>query len=290
MSSIAPMTRSSHRMVNYPAAGGLVLRGEAWGTQNAPPVLLLHDCGQTRHMWRNIAHTLAELGSYAVTIDLRGHGDSNWALNGDYSLNTFVADIQGVATSFSQQPALVGIGLGGIIALLAEGEMLSPISSAVVLAGLTPHLEAEEAEWFVPLIQAHLEEFMSLVGIKKADFRYWPTQPYPQDFSTFVKDHSEALAGWHRWQQDPQLFCALRRERAWNRERLLAAVRALQVPTLLFRDSLIDPASQDPLGELVAAIPHAQYADLSVAEQLRDGDDAGTLSRAIAGFLYGDVD
>nr|EJI93896.1 alpha/beta hydrolase fold domain protein [Rhodococcus sp. JVH1] len=46
-------------------------------------VLLLHGGGQTRHSWRNTGQSLAADGWSAVAVDARGHGDSQWAPDGD---------------------------------------------------------------------------------------------------------------------------------------------------------------------------------------------------------------
>lgn len=41
-------------------------------------MILLHCGGQTCDAWMNTARMLAERGFYAITADLRGHGDSGW--------------------------------------------------------------------------------------------------------------------------------------------------------------------------------------------------------------------
>lgn len=71
--------------VTYTSEAGLILVGDAWGARDAPPVLPLHGGGQTRHAWGSTARILAERGWYAVALDLRGHGDSAWAPDGNYT-------------------------------------------------------------------------------------------------------------------------------------------------------------------------------------------------------------
>jgi predicted alpha/beta-fold hydrolase len=102
--------------------GGLPLAADAWGDPSAPPVILLHGGGQTRHAWGDTARALAAESWYAVSLDLRGHGDSAWAPDGNYSVEAYVADVRACAASFATRPVLVGASLGGIAALLAEGE------------------------------------------------------------------------------------------------------------------------------------------------------------------------
>ena len=56
--------------------GPLRIVGDAYGDPSAPPVVLLHGGGQTRHAWGGTAAALAAHGHHAIAIDLRGHGDS----------------------------------------------------------------------------------------------------------------------------------------------------------------------------------------------------------------------
>ena len=73
------MSQVSKQEVRYHTSDGLELVADAWGERGAPPVILLHGGGQTRHAWGGTARRLAEAGFHALSIDLRGHGDSAWA-------------------------------------------------------------------------------------------------------------------------------------------------------------------------------------------------------------------
>ena len=103
------------RLVRFEGFEGIHLVADVWGDPDAWPVLLMHGGGQTRHAWGGTARTLAEHGWRAVSLDLRGHGDSEWALNGDYSFTAFSADCVAVADELGKPPVLVGASLGGVV-------------------------------------------------------------------------------------------------------------------------------------------------------------------------------
>jgi len=42
-----------------------------------PGVLLLHQCNRQRKVWDDLAARLAAAGFHAMTVDLRGYGDSS---------------------------------------------------------------------------------------------------------------------------------------------------------------------------------------------------------------------
>jgi non-heme chloroperoxidase len=39
-------------------------------------------------------NALAAAGYLALAVDLRGHGDSDWAIDGDYSIDAFAEDLR----------------------------------------------------------------------------------------------------------------------------------------------------------------------------------------------------
>ena len=108
---------------------GVHLVGDVWGDPGAWPVLFLHGGGQTRHAWGRTAEIVAKEGWRAITLDLRGHGDSDWAPKGDYSFTAFCADTVAVADELGKPPVLVGASLGGMTAMIAEGTSDRALSS-----------------------------------------------------------------------------------------------------------------------------------------------------------------
>ena len=71
-----------------------------WGQPDAPPIVLLHGGNQTAHSWDLVSLHLA--GRYRVlALDQRGHGDSEWARDADYSVRAMADD----ALAFIDQQA-----------------------------------------------------------------------------------------------------------------------------------------------------------------------------------------
>ena len=70
------------------------LAADAAGDPGDPPVVLLHGGGQTRHSWgTTLERARRDAGWRAYSVDLRGHGDSEWAADGDYTLDAFAGDV-----------------------------------------------------------------------------------------------------------------------------------------------------------------------------------------------------
>lgn len=271
--------------IHFAVDDSLTIRGEAWGASDAPPVLLLHGGGQTRYAWGNTARTLAAQGWYAIALDLRGHGESDWAPDGDYSIDAFVADLRGVATRLSQAPALVGASLGGITSLLAEGEATEPMSTAVVLVDVTPRIEEKGAERILSFMKAYPQGFARLEEAADAVAEFLPHRSRPRDLSGLAKNLRQGPDGRYCWHWDPQMLNSFQFDRVRNPERMLAAAKGLRSPTLLVRGRMSDVVSEAAVAEFRSLAPHAQYVDVAGAGHMVAGDQNDAFSEAVVNFL-----
>jgi len=101
-------------------AGGIGLAYRAWGSPEAPPLVLLHALGESAADWDNVAAAFARHWR-VYAPDLRGHGSSDWP--GNYSVELMRADIVAFLDALSlEQVDLIGHSLGGIVAYLLAAE------------------------------------------------------------------------------------------------------------------------------------------------------------------------
>src|SRR3546814_4063205 len=105
------------------AAGLTVVLERCGGHSKGPPVLLSHGGGEPRHSWSGTAGQLAARGYEAWTMDLRGHGDSQWASGGDYTTDAMVEDLDAVCAEIGRPPVVVGASMGGMVGLVSEGSL-----------------------------------------------------------------------------------------------------------------------------------------------------------------------
>lgn len=118
---------------------GLELAGEAFGDPAASPVLFFHGGGQSRSAWRGSARRLGEAGFYGIAFDLRGHGDSGWANDGDYHVEAFGRDVESLLAQFQRQVTLVGASRGGQAALIAGSRHPDKVR-LIMLADVAPDM------------------------------------------------------------------------------------------------------------------------------------------------------
>ena len=108
-----------------------------WGAPDAQPILLLHGGHQSAHSWDLVSLHLAQ--KYRIiALDQRGHGDSEWARNGDYSNLTMAQDAQAfVAAIGLQRPIIMGHSMGGRNTLLMT-RMNPEYPGALVIVDVGP--------------------------------------------------------------------------------------------------------------------------------------------------------
>jgi pimeloyl-ACP methyl ester carboxylesterase len=275
--------------VDLLGADGLSLKADAFGDPGDPPVLLLHGGGQTRFAWGSTPQSLAERGWLVYRVDLRGHGESEWPEDGDYSLWAFADDTRALAASMPSLPVLVGASLGGLSSLVAIGETPGPVARALVLVDVAPTMEPAGRERIGDFMRANAETgFASLDEVADAIAAYNPHRPRPTDLSGLEKNVRRREDGRWVWHWDPRFMTMSSDEtRAsfTSEDRLKDAARSLTIPTLLVRGRVSDLLSEDGAKELLELVPHAEYADVAGAGHMVAGDRNDLFNDAIVGFL-----
>ena len=97
----------------YVTANGLRFHYLEWGDPSNPDVLLLHGFAQTCHSWDFVALSLCDR-FHVVALDQRGHGDSDWAPDGDYTPDTQQEDLHAIVQAIGLKDfVLMGLSMGG---------------------------------------------------------------------------------------------------------------------------------------------------------------------------------
>ena len=109
-----------------------------WGNPGAPPLILQHGGRDHCRSWDWVAEELAA-DWHVIAPDLRGHGDSAWAPDGNYEINGLVYDFaQLVHTLGHEQVTIVAHSLGGNVASRFAGVYPEKVRRFVNIEGLGP--------------------------------------------------------------------------------------------------------------------------------------------------------
>jgi len=107
-----------------------------WGNEGAPPLLLVHGGRDHCRNWDWVAQALRK-DYHIIAPDLRGHGDSQWAVGGSYALADFVYDIQHLLKQKDLTPvSIIAHSMGGAISLLYAGAFPETVKRLAVIEGI----------------------------------------------------------------------------------------------------------------------------------------------------------
>jgi pimeloyl-ACP methyl ester carboxylesterase len=138
-----------------------------WGNAGAPPLLLIHGGRDHCRSWDWVAQQLRD-DWHVIAPDLRGHGDSAWSPDGDYTMLPFVYDLAQLIHQLKLAPVtIVAHSLGGNIALRYTGLYPENVSRLVAIEGLGPSptmLAERDATGFDQRIRNWIDEKRAAAG------------------------------------------------------------------------------------------------------------------------------
>lgn len=226
--------------------GGVTLSGAARGDPDAPLVLLLHGGGQTSAGWGGVAAALEAAGRQVLSLDLRGHGASEWPVDARYDFDAYVADLRAVLAELPSRPVIVAASLGGWIATVTLGEDGAHLAAGLVL------IDAP----------SEMDEALS------------------RSVADAMRRRAERT---HRAEWDIRLLDAF--QVAAVTPRLQAAADKLVVPVLFVRGANSRIADHDSVEAFVNRIPNAEFAEIDDAGHLIATEHAESFNAVLLDFL-----
>jgi pimeloyl-ACP methyl ester carboxylesterase len=255
------------------------------GAADAPTVLFLHGSGQTRQSWGSALRQAASRGYRAVSLDLRGHGDSDWSPDGKYTLELFSADVRQAIEYLGTAPIVVGASLGGIIGLVI-GATPPPPLRALVLVDITPRVEMSGAREVSAFMDSAPNGFASVEEAADAVSKYLPHRQRPKDTSG-LKRNLRLRDGRYYWHWDPAMLQMGRdaETRIGGPNPLESAARALKIPALLIRGGRSRIVSEEGVREFREMVPQAESIDITDAHHMVAGDANDAFNEAVFTFV-----
>lgn len=266
---------------------GLSLAADAVGSTGSPTVLFLHGSGQTRQSWQRALAEADARGYRAIALDMRGHGDSDWASDGKYNLDRFTADIREVVSQIGGEPVLVGASLGGLVGMQIAAKP-PPRLRALVLVDITPRISKGGAQEVMAFMDSAPDGFASLEEAADAVAAYLPHRPRPKDTSGLQRN-LRLRNGRYFWHWDPALMQLGKEPGAEAKfhgpNPLEDSARAITIPTLLIRGGRSRIVSDEGAREFLALVPHAEFVDIAGAHHMVAGDANDAFNDAAFRFI-----
>ena len=231
--------------LEFQGFGGVRLVAESYGMPDDPGVLLLHGGGQTRAAWHATAIALAEAGRHVISLDLRGHGESEWPEDGRYDLDAYLGDLRAVLAELEARPVIVAASLGGWVATAAIGESATQLATGLILVDAPPHMDPQAAR-----------RMRSKLDAAPGRGQSWDPRAINEGIATAAVE-----------------------------SRLIAAAKKVDVPTLLVRGARSPLSTPEAMAEFAECIRDVEATEVADAGHLVAVDQADAFSALVLDFL-----
>lgn len=274
--------------VEFRADASLTLVADEWNRGQAPAdrptILMLHGGGQNRFSWKNTGEVLAGHGFHVVALDARGHGDSDRAPDGEYTIDILARDVAEVISQIGRPVVLIGASMGGLTGIVVARAAGPSVVTKLVLVDVVPRVEEEGTHRIRDFMTRHVHGFDTLEQAADAIAEYLPHRRRPRNLDGLKKNLRHRGGRWH-WHWDPAFVTNVSSNPFVEIARLEQAAIELEIPILLIRGKLSDVVSQQGVEDFLAKVPRAEFVELSGAGHTAAGDDNDSFSEAVVDFV-----
>ena len=276
----------------YLVSGNRKIIASEWGDKKNPMVIMLHGGGQTRHSWKGSASKIADLGFHVITYDLRGHGESFWDEDGNYTFNAHKDDLIKIIKQNDKKANLIGASLGGMVSLsLAGHEKERDYCSSLTMVDIGIRPNDKGSERIINFMRSGIDGFSTIEEAANAVSAYLPNRKRPKDTSGLERNLRLANDNRYYWHWDP-LFLAdkggqikEKKEREERFKQLELAAKRVSVPALLVQGALSDILTEEEKEHFLNTISHSKFAKIDDATHMVVGDKNDIFAEAIVKFL-----
>src|SRR5271166_1292746 len=266
------------------AVNGLGFRYLDWGTKGLRPILLLHGGALTAHTWDLCCLALRD-EFHCMALDQRGHGDSDWAPDADYSIAAQREDVKGFAEAIGlDQFVLVGMSMGAINGL-AYAVAYPETLSALVLIDAGPNVRRPGSSRIRNFVNGGAEP-SSLEAIIERALEFNPRRDPTILRRSLMHNLRQQPDGNWTWKYDRKRFQQMDRETHLSERRALAeGLAKVTCPTLVVRGAESDVFHEEDAERLANSLPDGRCVTIARAGHTVQGDNPKDLVAALREFL-----
>jgi pimeloyl-ACP methyl ester carboxylesterase len=264
---------------------GMRLHYLDWGTAGCPPIVFLHGAALNAHTWDVVCLALRQQ-YHCHAMDQRGHGESAWAEDADYSGDAHRGDIEALVEHLGlDRFVLVGHSMGGFNAFNYAFHHSHRLA-ALVLVDSGPTMLTKGAKRIVDFV-TQTAELDSLDHVIQKAIEFNPRRdPRLLRHSVLHNFRQNANGKWIR-KTDLRMWHG-NLNRAHERERLKERFRQahkITCPTLIVQGGLSDVFTSEDAQQLAQQFSNGHYAQVGNAGHTVQGDNPRILTEVLSNFL-----
>ncbi len=269
----------------FVTANGLRFHYLEWGEPGKPDMLLLHGFAQTCHSWDFVALSLCDRFR-VIALDQRGHGDSEWAADGDYSPETQQEDLHAIVESIGLEDfVLMGLSMGGRNSFTYAANHPEKIRALVVVDSAPETERAGTSR--IRRFASQDDELDSVDAFVERVMAYNHRRDPQQVRGSIMHNLKQLPSGKWTWKYDRRLRSPDRNmgRDPQTAQRLWGYVESLRCPTLVVRGGESDVLAMDTASSMHERIPNGRLTTVEKAGHLVPGDNPSGFEKAVMEFL-----
>jgi esterase len=276
---MTPTLGCQHANARVLSINGLKLHLLEWGRPGAPGLCFLHGGAAHAHWFDAVTPAFADR-FHVISLDQRGHGESQWAVPPAYGTEDFTGDLLEVMNAMGWARAiLAGHSMGGHNAMTFAAWHPERVAALVIIDS-RPAIPAERLD-VMHARGLRAPRLHPTAEAAAATFRLLPRDTLA-DPALLAHIAGQAVTrrngGWC-WRFDPQTHGERRPVDAWP---LLPRITA---PTLVVRGGLSPVLTDEMAARLRSTIPKAGLVTIPDAYHHLTLDQPAAFNAALADFL-----
>lgn len=234
-----------------------------WGDPAAPPLILLHGGNQSAHSWDLVSLHFADR-YHVYALDQRGHGDTEWVRDSDYSSPAMAADAAAfIGTEGIDAPIVCGHSMGGMVTLTLAGAH-PEIARALVIVDVGPKISEAGTRIIGNFVTKNrefdsIDEFVDRV-VKYDPFRTREHMERTARYNLIRRIDGKYISKSDRILHD-ESFRSVRYEHAPRLQ--MDDVRGIPAPTLVVRGEESNVLEPDGAQAFVEALPRGELVTVA---------------------------
>ena len=253
-----------------------------WGDPSNPSILMLHGNSQQAHSWDFVSLALSEQ-FHIVVLDQRGHGDSDWAGDGDYSIEAQQKDIDGFVQAVGLDDfTLMGHSMGGRNSYVWASRHPGALKALVIVdtGPQTQRAGASRIQQFKELPDEldSIDEFVQRV-------QEYTGRSQEQVLGALKYSIRQRSDGKWTWKYDKVMRTPGARPPGWTAEQLWECLGKIDCPTLVLRGSRSDIFADETMQRMEQVITDCTTVTISNAGHLVQGDNPAEFLVEVGKFL-----
>ncbi len=188
-----------------------------WGNEDAPPLIFVHGGSDESRSWDRLARAFRD-EFHVLSLDVRGHGDSEWNPGSQYAIPDVMLDVVRLAELTGQPVRIVGHSYGASTCLIAAGTFPERFAGVVAIEGThTMNPPDFQEEGMGPkFLRRWADTVRDLEAVENEGPRVYPTREemvqrmarsnprQPEEWVRHLVEHgSRPVDGGFTWKFDP---------------------------------------------------------------------------------------